>query len=156
MGTLTIGIPAFFLALAPSERRYIPGFVQRVFRFALPAGSIAAVCVFATYAFARSQKLSTLDARTAATMVLMVIGLWVLVILSRPLTVYRGALLAAIVGLFLGVLAIIPLRDFYALAIPPGNVVWVGMLIAVVGCAGVECAYRLMLRREHLQVAPSD
>ena len=156
VGTLTIGIPAFFLALAPSERRYIPGFVQRVFRFALPAGSIAAVCVFATYAFARSQKLSTLDARTAATMVLMVIGLWVLVILSRPLTVYRGALLAAIVGLFLGVLAIIPLRDFYALAIPPGNVVWVGMLIAVVGCAGVECAYRLMLRREHLQVAPSD
>ena len=30
VSTLTIGIPAFFLALAPNTRRYEPGFVQRV------------------------------------------------------------------------------------------------------------------------------
>ena len=35
---LTIGIPAFFLALAPNTQRYVPGFVRRVLRFAIPAG----------------------------------------------------------------------------------------------------------------------
>src|SRR5687767_12388115 len=40
VSSLTIGIPAFFLALAPNARRAAPGFVERVLRFALPAGVI--------------------------------------------------------------------------------------------------------------------
>src|SRR5688572_19881218 len=32
VSTLTIGIPAFFIALAPNTRRYISGFVERVLR----------------------------------------------------------------------------------------------------------------------------
>jgi hypothetical protein len=39
--TLAIGVPAFFLALAPNRRRYVPGFVGRVLRFAGPAGLTA-------------------------------------------------------------------------------------------------------------------
>ena len=42
VSSLTIGIPAFFLALAPNSR-YVPGFVRRVVLFAGPAGLIAAV-----------------------------------------------------------------------------------------------------------------
>ena len=38
IGALTIGIPSFFLALAPNTDRFRPGFVQRVLRFAIPAG----------------------------------------------------------------------------------------------------------------------
>ena len=38
VASLTIGIPAFFLALAPDDARYRPGFVRRVLRFAVPAG----------------------------------------------------------------------------------------------------------------------
>ncbi|HEY1738362.1 MAG TPA: HAD-IC family P-type ATPase, partial [Acidimicrobiia bacterium] len=38
VSSLTIGIPSFFLALAPSTRRYVPGFVHRVARFTIPAG----------------------------------------------------------------------------------------------------------------------
>ena len=37
--TLAIGVPAFFLALAPNRRRYVPGFVRRVLRFAARPGS---------------------------------------------------------------------------------------------------------------------
>ena len=37
--TLTIGVPSFFLALAPNPRRYLPGFIGRVLRFAIPAGA---------------------------------------------------------------------------------------------------------------------
>ena len=39
----TIGIPAFFLALGPNTRRYLPGFLGRVLRFSIPAGLIIAV-----------------------------------------------------------------------------------------------------------------
>ena len=43
VSSLTIGIPAFFLALGPNEERSRPGFVGRVARFAIPAGTVAAV-----------------------------------------------------------------------------------------------------------------
>jgi cation-transporting ATPase E len=36
--SLVIGIPGFFLALAPNARRFVPGFVYRVARFVLPTG----------------------------------------------------------------------------------------------------------------------
>ena len=39
ISSLTIGIPAFFLALAPNLARYQPGFVWRVLRFAARAGA---------------------------------------------------------------------------------------------------------------------
>ena len=44
--TLAIGVPAFFLALAPNRRRYLPGFVGRVLRFTVPAGLIIAAATF--------------------------------------------------------------------------------------------------------------
>ena len=49
----TIGTPGFFLALGPNTRRYVPGFVGRVLRFAIPAGAIAAIAVYTAYALAR-------------------------------------------------------------------------------------------------------
>ena len=45
IGALTIGMPAFILALAPNTRRYIPGFLKRVVTFALPGGIATALSV---------------------------------------------------------------------------------------------------------------
>ena len=87
VSTLTIGIPAFFLALAPNLRRYQPGFITRVLKFAIPCGFVAAAATFSSYGVARSIDGVTLDeARTTATLVLLVVGLWVLNILARPIT----------------------------------------------------------------------
>src|SRR5690349_14688374 len=55
--TLAIGVPAFFLALAPNRRRYLPGFVGRVLRFTVPAGFIIAAATFSAYALARARGL---------------------------------------------------------------------------------------------------
>ena len=41
LSTLTIGVPAFFLALAPNKERARPHFVRRVMRYAVPSGVIA-------------------------------------------------------------------------------------------------------------------
>ncbi len=47
--TLSVGIPGFFLALAPDPRRARAGFLPRVVRFAVPAGAIAAAGALTVY-----------------------------------------------------------------------------------------------------------
>ena len=49
VGAITIGIPSFFLALAPNTERFRPGFVERVLRFAIPTGTLAAIATFVAY-----------------------------------------------------------------------------------------------------------
>ncbi|MFM7271205.1 MAG: HAD-IC family P-type ATPase [Actinomycetes bacterium] len=94
---LTIGIPAFFLALEPNGRRYLPGFVGRVLRFAVPAGAVAATTVLVAYRLARRADLSLVQCRTLATLALLVVALEVLALLARPLTRWRTVLLVALI-----------------------------------------------------------
>jgi hypothetical protein len=77
---LTIGVPSFFLALAPNLRRYVPGFVDRVLRFSVPAGVVVAASVFAGYAVARLQGLSGTSERRCALLVAVTLSLGVLVL----------------------------------------------------------------------------
>lgn len=58
IGSLTIGIPSFFLALAPNTERAQPGFLKRVARFAIPAGFLASVATFLAYRVADSEPAS--------------------------------------------------------------------------------------------------
>jgi magnesium-transporting ATPase (P-type) len=76
--SFAIGIPAFLLALAPSAGRWEPaGFLREVARFAVPGGLAAAVGVIASYLLALELLgFPTIDARTVATSVLVVVGLY--------------------------------------------------------------------------------
>ena len=106
ISSLTIGIPAFFLALGPSTRRYIPGYVRRVLRFSARSGAIVFAATFVVYAFAREvEGVSLTESRTAAAIALLGVGLWVLVILARPFTPARVVLVAAMAGGFAGAAA---------------------------------------------------
>lgn len=96
-----IGIPGFFLALAPNERRFVPGFLRRVLTFSFLAGAVTAGAVLLTYATAREEGLTGDAARTAAITVTVVVSLWVLWIVSRPTTPLRALLVVAMAGLFL-------------------------------------------------------
>ena len=131
--TLTIGIPAFFLALAPNLRRYVPGFVNRVFRFTIPAGTVAAVATFSAFALARFDDLPLTEQRTGATLVMLMMSLTVLVILAQPLTWRRVVLVGLMIAGFVLLFPIPSVRDFYDLRLP--NDVLVGTL--VIGFAGV-------------------
>jgi cation-transporting ATPase E len=55
VSSLTIGIPAFFLALAPNTRRARRGFLHRVLVFAVPAGAITAAATYSGYALASNE-----------------------------------------------------------------------------------------------------
>jgi cation-transporting ATPase E len=132
ISSLTIGIPAFLLALGPNADRARPGFLHRVATFALPVGAVAAAATFAAYAIARAEGISLAGARTSATCVLLAIGLWALALLYRPLTIARRCLLMAMAAAF-GVVVVVPgLRGFYGLTLPP-LWAWTEMVIIAVG-----------------------
>ena len=134
ISALTIGIPGFFLALAPNARRAEPGFLARVLRFAIPTGVVAATSTFTAYLMARSQSdVSLEEARTVAVITLFLVALWVLVILARPLNLWRVALIGAMGAAFLGALMIPWVRDYFALELPSAVVVSAAVGIAAVG-----------------------
>ncbi len=134
--TLAIGVPAFFLALAPNRRRYVPGFVGRVLRFAGPAGLIVAAAVFSAYALARARGLPLTQQRTAATLVTLILSLCVLALLAMPLTWRRIALLVAALAAFVLLFPVPTVRTFYALELPHGAI-GITLLITALGAAAL-------------------
>ncbi|MGW0464529.1 HAD-IC family P-type ATPase [Streptomyces sp. NPDC003027] len=150
LSTLTIGVPAFFLALAPNKERARPHFVKRVMRYAIPAGVVAAAATFTTYLLARSHYTGpgALDAETsAATLTLFLVSLWVLAIVARPYTWWRLCLVATMAGGFLLVLVVPWLQDFFALKLVGVTMPWAAVAVAAAGAGVLEFAWRWVDRK---------
>ncbi|MET8052798.1 HAD-IC family P-type ATPase [Streptosporangium sp. NPDC005286] len=132
INALTIGIPAFFLALAPSNERARSGFVPRVLRLAVPAGIICAAAVYLSYWIAQSGAATLAESRTSAVITLFVAAWWVLALVARPYVWWRVALVASMAGLFALTLAIPFTREFFALTLrdPAAGGVAAGLGIA--------------------------
>ncbi|MFE2876626.1 HAD-IC family P-type ATPase [Streptomyces roseus] len=150
LSTLTIGIPAFFLALAPNKERAKPHFVKRVMRYAIPGGVIAAVATFVTYLVARHHYTGpdALPAETsAATLTLFLTSMWVLVIIARPYTWWRVALVGAMGAAFLIVLVVPWLQTFFELKLVGTELPWTAVGIAAAASALIEVTFRWVNRR---------
>ncbi|MCK1823095.1 cation-translocating P-type ATPase [Streptomyces sp. XM83C] len=150
LSTLTIGVPAFFLALAPNKERARPHFVKRVMRYAVPGGIVAGAATFVTYLVARHFYTGpgSLDAETsAATLTLFLVSMWVLAIVARPYTWWRVALVAAMGAAFLVVLIVPWLQDFFALKLVGMAMPWTAVGIAVAASAALEFTWRWVERR---------
>jgi cation-transporting ATPase E len=150
LSTLTIGVPAFFLALAPNKERAQPHFVRRVMRYSVPGGVLAAVATFVTYLIARHHYTGggALEAETsAATLTLFLISMWVLAIIARPYTWWRLGLVAAMGGCFLVVLVVPSLQDFFALRLVGATMPWTAVAVAAGASALLEFLWRWVDRR---------
>ncbi len=150
LATLTIGVPAFFLALAPNKERAQPHFVRRVMRYAIPSGVIAAAATFTTYLLARHHYSGpgALEAETsAATLTLFLVAMWVLAIIARPYTWWRIGLVAAMGLGFLIVLVVPWLQEFFALKLVGTTMPWAAVGIAVAAATALEFSWRLVGRR---------
>jgi cation-transporting ATPase E len=145
--SLAIGIPSFFLALAPNTRRYRPGFTGRVLRFAIPAGTIVAAAAFSAYLVARAAGLPLAQQRTAATLVTLILSLAVLTLLAIPLTWRRVALIGAALAAFALLFPVPAVRRFYELALPQHQLPAIG-LIAALGVTALTVFWALS-RRGH-------
>ena len=142
VGSLTIGIPAFFLALAPSRRRVRPGFVRRVLKFSIPTGLAATAATFFAYWLADREGATVQESRTTATLVLAAIGLLAVAVVSRPIVPWKKGLLGAMGGLL--VLSFISglSRSFFELQIPELVVLFAGL-----GIVGVTAAVMILALR---------
>ncbi len=116
--TLTVGVPGFFLALAPSSGPWRPeDFVKGIARFAVPAGFALALGVSAAYATSLDLfDQSTAEARTVATSTLVGIGLGFVVALESGERRRLAWGIAALMGVsYVAVLVIPGMRNFFAL-----------------------------------------
>ncbi len=147
--SLTIGVPAFFLALATSEgpiRRN--GFMRILGAFCVPAGAVIALAITAAYLLTRGPFGGSIDeGRTAAVLAATFLGLAVVVELERGVERRRVRpwvtwMVAAFALVLIGGVYLPPLRDFFAIGIPTPTQ-W--GLIATVVAAGVVLL--LLVRR---------
>ena len=140
--SLTIGIPGFFLALAPSTGRYrAGGFLRELARFALPAGTAAGLGVLSSYLFALNLlDLKVIQGRTVAVTVLVLVGLYLIVALEVTGRV-RGAavstLCLVLLGVYVSVLLVPFAREFFALASPNLQIVLSALGGATVAISGL-------------------
>ena len=144
ISTLTIGVPGFFLALLPNRRRYVPGFLHRVLRFSVPTGLVTGAAAYTGYVLTRQldDGAGVTGARTTATIVVLVVALWTVVVLARPLTAAKGGLVAVLAGVAVLVLAVPALaEDVFLLELSP-PVVLLAAAVGVPGALLVELAAR--------------
>ncbi|GAA2019171.1 cation-translocating P-type ATPase [Terrabacter terrae] len=166
VSAVTIGIPAFFLALGPNRRRYLPGFLRRILRFAVPSGAVAGVVVIASYLLAGSSEGVTADEfatrcavatgaspatvaadvacwrpGSGATITLLTVFFWILVVLARPFRPWKAVLIGAMAGLAVAAFLVPPAAHFFNLDAPL-PLVWQSLAAGAVGAVLVEVIYR--------------
>ena len=147
--TVTIGIPAFLLALAPSSGPWHPErFLQSVARFAIPAGLAIGVGIIAGYLLARyGFDLGLTRSRTVATGIVVVCGLAVVMRLETEGGRRRLAVagLCALMALLFALALIVPfLRNFYELSTPTGEAAVAWAAGTVLGVGAMLGALRLL------------
>jgi len=155
ISTLTIGVPGFLLALGPNSRRYVPGFVVRVLRFSVPIGVVTALAAYAGY---RTTDLLVAGAgvaerRTTATIVIVIISLWTVMVAARPLAGWKLALVSGLAAAgAVAVLVPVVARGVFLLAPTPANLI-LAVAFGAVGAAAVEASHRAVTARSRAGVS---
>ncbi len=149
---LTIGIPSFVLALAPSDGPLYRGRLLRALAaFAVPAGLATALgsilCFFLVdTVFGGSLE----DGRTAATTTLIVLGLCFVLLLERgpgrehiAIQGYMLAMVAGLGALFALTLAAAPVRHFFEMTMLSASEWFLALLCAAIGLTIASLLWRL-------------
>ena len=149
IGTFSIGVPGFFLALAPNESLVKPGFLRRVLKFSIPAGAVAGLTTYVLYEIVRRlDDVSPAEARTAATATLLIFGLVILVLISRPLKPWKLGLAVAMAALYVITMVVPSMREYFRLDLPNTTAwVWVAAAAAI-GSAAIVATTRLSLAEQ--------
>ncbi len=159
---LTIGVPSFVLALAPSDGPLYRGRLLRALAaFAVPAGLATALgsilCFFLVdTVFGGSLE----DGRTAATTTLIVLGLAFVLLLERgpgrehiAIQSYMLAMVAGLGALFALILAAAPVREFFEMSLLTSSQWFLALLCAAVGLTIASALWRIPYI-EGLEAAP--
>jgi len=159
--SLTIGIPAFLLALAPSSGPWRPdGFLKEVARFSVPVGLALGIGILVGYVTARTTfDLDLTQARTVCAALVVTGGLVVVMALEDEPGRRRwlvGGLCLVMVLCFVGAVAIAPIRDYFELvrATPDMAYAWaIGTAVALVLLVASLALVRRLTARDPAEAA---
>jgi cation-transporting ATPase E len=149
---LTIGIPSFVLALAPSDGPLYRGRLLRALAaFAVPAGVATALGSILCFFLVDTVFGDSLEAgRTAATTTLIVLGLAFVLLLERgpgrehiAIQSYMLAMVAGLGALFALILAAAPVRDFFEMTLLTASQWFLALLCSAVGLTIASLLWRL-------------
>jgi magnesium-transporting ATPase (P-type) len=149
---LTIGIPSFVLALAPSDGPLYRGRLLRALAaFAVPAGISIAIASIASFFLVDTVFGGSLeDGRTASTTTLIVLGLCFILLLERgpgrehiAIQSYMLALVAGLGALYALGLAAGPVRDFFDLTLLSAGQWFLALVSAATGLVLASVLWRL-------------
>ena len=141
VSSLTIGIPAFVLALAPNRRRYRSGFLSRVLVLSVPAGLVAGTCTLAARTWLAAVGAAEGQVTTGATLVLVACGLALLTLTARPLWGWRLGLIVLMGAIAVMGVLVAPVRAFFLLEWPAPTTwlviaVMTGVVVALMHLVG--------------------
>jgi len=149
---LTIGIPSFVLALAPSDGPLYRGRLLRALAaFAVPAGISTALGSILCFFLVDTVFGGSLEAgRTAATTTLIVLGLSFVLLLERgpgrehiAIQSYMLAMVAGLGALYALILAAAPVRDFFEMSMLAAGQWFLALACAAVGLTIASLLWRL-------------
>jgi magnesium-transporting ATPase (P-type) len=154
---LTIGIPSFVLALAPSDGPLYRGRLLRALAaFAVPAGLATALGSILSFFLVDTVFGGSLEAgRTAATTTLIVLGLSFVLLLERgpgrehiAIQSYMLALVAGLGALYALILAAAPVREFFEMELLGATDWFLALLSAAVGLTIASLLWKLPVVEE--------
>jgi magnesium-transporting ATPase (P-type) len=161
---ITIGIPSFVLALAPSDGPLYRGRLLRALAaFAVPAGLATAIGSILSFFLVDTVFGGSLEAgRTAATTTLIVLGLSFVLLLERgpgrehiAIQSYMLALIAGLGALYALILAAAPVRDFFEMELLTATEWFLSLISAAVGLTIASLLWRLP-QIEQLEAPPEE
>ena len=156
----TIGVPAFVLSLAPNNERARTGFVKRVLTHAVPNGIIVGLVTFITFVLvnpggsdgprlgieADHVPPAVAQASTATLMALIATAFYVLVVVARPYTWWKIALLVVSALAYVVIFTWHQTQEWFNLDSSNWGNNAVGLGLAVVGMVAIEVVNRLIPR----------
>lgn len=150
VGWFTIGIPAFFMSLAPNRERARPGFVRRTLAVAVPGGLIVGCVTLAAYLISRGfgdiSKLTQIQASTAALIALIMTATWVLATVARPYVWWRLGLVIFAYLFYFMMFALPFSQRPLELDISNSTILTAGLVCGLIGMALVEVAWWVTMR----------
>lgn len=128
---LTIGTPAFFMALEPNDHRVAEGFLRRVLGRAVPAGLVIGIATMGVFALVQvAGSVDEPEAKGIAVLVAGSVALMNLYRTAQPLNRLRAAIVAVMVVLFVGAFLTPWTRDLFELPLTDWWAYLVGVAFA--------------------------
>ncbi|MBS1885437.1 MAG: HAD hydrolase family protein, partial [Actinobacteria bacterium] len=162
---LTIGIPSFVLALAPSDGPLYRGrLIRALGAFAVPAGVATGLASILSCLLVNSVGGGDIDAgRTAATTTLIVLGLAFVLLLERgpgrehiAIQSYMLGMIIALGALFALMIGVPALRSFFELKVLTSGQWFIALLSAAIGMAIASVLWRLPVVERWESEAPDE